>query len=140
MGRAAPFFDAVMTMAYARGIVVFVSTSNMLVTKFLHGLNDGTKARAFKTVFDKEKFTCQAFKWTEEKRLEFLKLRNEQKELNIDNERLVALADEAYQNEQSIRDMDTGLAGLITHSRTGASDSEETQDNQPFLCGGCRMS
>jgi hypothetical protein len=59
-------------MAYRRGIVVFVSTSNLMVAKFLYGLNDGTKACAlFKPVSVVINFKCQKFDWTEEKRLEF---------------------------------------------------------------------
>jgi hypothetical protein len=67
MGKAGTFFDMVMTMANKLGIVVFLSTSNLMVAKFLHGLNDGTKARAFKPVLDEEKFSCQAFGWTKGK-------------------------------------------------------------------------
>jgi hypothetical protein len=45
-------------MANKLGIVVFVSTSNLMVAKFLHGLSNGTKARAFKPVSDEENFSC----------------------------------------------------------------------------------
>jgi hypothetical protein len=132
------FFDIVMAIANKRGIVVFVSTSNLMVAKFLHGLNDGTKARAFKKVSDEENFSCQAFGWTEEKRLEFLRIRAKQKGLEIENDILRAQAEEAFEEGYTVREMDDGLSTAIRYTRVGTS--EENQDNQPVWCSGCLIS
>lgn len=59
-----------------------------------------------KTVVDVEKFTCQEFGWTEEKRLELLRLRAVQKKLEIRDEILRAQAREASRDGQNIREMD----------------------------------
>lgn len=138
LGKAAVFFDMIMTMAHTLGVVVFVSTSNLLVAKFFHSLNDGTKARAFKPVVDNENLTCQEFGWTEEKRLEFLRLRVTQKKLEIRDEILRAQAHEAYCDGQNIREMDAGLAEAIGAIQLGTS--EETIDDRSYWCSGCTIS
>jgi hypothetical protein len=76
----------VMTMAHSKGVVVFVSTSKLLVAKYFQGLNAGTKAQTFKPLVDRDLFTCQEFGWTEAKRLEFLRCRALQKQLNINDD------------------------------------------------------
>jgi hypothetical protein len=135
MGKAGDFFDMVMTLAYLRGIVVFVSTSNLMVAKFFRWMNDNTKAKAFKRVTDEASFTCQWFDWSKEKRLAFLKVRAEQQGFQIEDDILRLQAEEAYMDELSIREMDVGLTTATTHIHTGVSG--ETQDEQSFLCGGC---
>jgi hypothetical protein len=95
MGKTGIFFDRVMTIANSKGILVFVSTSCLLLAKFLHGLNDGKKASAFKPVCDHDGFTCQEFGWTDEKRLAFLRLRAIQEKLIIQDDVLQLQAHEA---------------------------------------------
>jgi hypothetical protein len=58
LGKAGTFFAMIMTAAYQRGVIVFVATSNLLVAKFLHGLNSG-KARAVKPVTDADSKTSR---------------------------------------------------------------------------------
>lgn len=137
MGKSGTFFAAVMTMAYQSGVLVFVSTSNLLVAKFLHGLNAG-KALAFKPVVDTENFTCQEFGWTEQKRIEFLRLRAEQNELDVDDETLQALAKDAFERRENIREMDHGLFYAFQTAPQGVL--EETVDDAGVFCNGCTIS
>jgi hypothetical protein len=131
------FFDVIMTMAYRRGIVVFVSTSNLMVAKFLYGLNDGTKACAlFKPVSDVVNFKCQKFDWTEEKRLEFIRLRTKQKGWQKEDALLCEQAKEAFNEDLSVGEMDLEIeAARYIYTTT----SEETQDEQSLLSSGCHI-
>jgi hypothetical protein len=82
-----------------------------------------------------EDFKYQWFDWSKEKRLEFLQCRAEQKGFKIENDLLGAQAEEAYNADQNIREMDFGLATATTHIYKG--DLEETQEEQSYLCAGC---
>ena len=80
LGLAHEFFDAVMTQAHANGNIVFVITKFAKVAQYFRMLNQGKStvifrsARAAQTEFP----DSGVFGWTIEKRLEFLKLRDQQ--------------------------------------------------------------
>ena len=138
LGKAGTFFASIMTAAYQRGVIVFVATSNLLVAKFLHGLNSG-KASVFKPVTDAENFECQEFGWTELKRLKFLRLRAGQKDFIVSDDTLQALANDAARRGENIREMDHELAGTTQPIVPGAS--EESNDNGPLSgCINCTIS
>lgn len=76
LGHAAVFFDRMMINAFETGALVFVTTKELNMAKFLCLLNEMEKSKPFKEMKDFENLTCQFFAWTEEKRLDFLKLQN----------------------------------------------------------------
>jgi hypothetical protein len=131
MGKAGEFYDMVMTSAYILGIVVFVSTSSLPVAKFLHGMNAGTKASAFKTpVRDHEKFTCQEFGWTVQKCLEFLTLRVRQKRQRITSSKNRAAFGRLLPSV--VRQRSSSLcAGILLQKDNSIENNDEKQKKEP---------
>jgi hypothetical protein len=64
MGPAHAFFGYLMSRGYEKGVIIFVSTSSLLVAKYFQTLKNGSKSRTLKN--DRADFTCQKFGWSTE--------------------------------------------------------------------------
>jgi len=142
MGNACDFFDELMNRGYERGNIIFVTTSSLLVAKFFQSLNDGSKSKMFKELKDTENYTCQRFGWTPEKRLELLKLWNEERTYGValPEQYLEELAQNSFAQGSSIRDMNQQMINLNWNRlEIGPAASTRTHESiaGEYTCGSC---
>lgn len=139
LGKAAVFFGSLMSLAHSQGVVVIVLTSNVYFAKYLHLLNNKTKARMFKPVADPVDFTCQFSDWKVENRVRFLKLAFERLEAQVSDGDIDAEAKESIRGNNSIREMVLNLTEYATIPRVTTSVSAQGESSSGYLCG-CNIS
>jgi hypothetical protein len=131
-----------MSRGFEKGVIIFVTTSSLLVAKYFQTLNDGSKARTFKKLTDREKITCQKFGWSTKKRFEFLKVLNgDGNSTKVSEDLLQPLAERCFDQATTVREMDDALSTLARDPlRRAVPTRDEGEDNyRESNCTSCAM-